>query len=324
MKAILLLLLACISINTTAQVKKAKSQFTRGNTIILADSLKGELLGEFPSKWDLDYGSVEVAEFDGKMVIAYTSKAEIMPLMSTATYLPEIFTIEFDVYFHLQGNEAYIIDLDKLGKFDIRSYYVNSKGNKGMMKENMKEPGWKQIAISFNKRAFKMYVDNYRVLNIPNLSEKPSNVSFSAFSYGAGKGIPSVITNIIIAEGGEDLYKRLLSDGKIVTNDIHFESGSAILKPESMKIIDQIVQLMKDHAEIKFSVEGHTDSDGTEESNLKLSGQRADAVKNAMVSKGIDGSRLSTKGYGESQPLADNSTPEGKAKNRRVEFVMPQ
>lgn len=321
MKTILLLVLA-VSLNTVAQENKSKSQFTRGSTIILSDSLKGELLGEFPSKWDLAYGSVEVAEFDEKMVIAYTSKAEIMPLMSTTTYLPEIFTIEFDVYFHLQGNESYTIDLDKLGKFTIRSYYVLYKGNKGMMKENMKEPGWRHVAISFNKRAFKMYVDNYRVLNIPNLSEKPSKVSFSALSAGAGKGIPSVLTNIIIAEGGEDLYNRLMSDGKIVTNDIHFESGNAILKPESMKIIDQIVQLMNDHSELKFRIEGHTDSDGTEESNIELSEQRANAVKDNMVTKGIAESRLQTKGYGESQPLTDNSSPENKAKNRRVEFIM--
>jgi len=322
MKTILLLALSLISFNTLAQNIKARSQFARGDKIILADSLKGELLGEFPSRWDLNSGSVEVAEFDGKMVIAYTTKSEIMPLMSTETYLPDIFTIEFDVYFHLQGNEAYTINLDKLGKFSIRSYYVMYKGNKGMMKENMKVPGWKHIAIFFNKRAFKMYVDNYRVLNIPNLSEKPSKVSFSAFSYSAGKGKPSVITNIVIAEGGEDLYKRLMSDGKIVTNDIHFESGNAILKSESMKIIDKIVQLMNGHPEIKFKVEGHTDSDGSEESNLKLSDQRSAAVKDAIVLKGIDASRLSTKGYGESHPLTDNSTPDKKAKNRRVEFVL--
>lgn len=322
MKTILLLIVICISLNTFAQEKKPKSQFKRGDIMIFTDSLKGELLGEFPSKWDLNFGSVEVAEFDREMVISYTSKADIKPLMSAETYLPEIFSIEFDVYFHLKGNEAYTIDLDKIGKFTIRSYYVMYKGNKGMMKENMKEPGWKHIAISFNKRAFKMYVDDYRVLNIPNIAEKPSKVSFSALSLGAAKGNTSMIANVTIAEGGEDLYKRLMSDGKIVTNDIHFESGNAILKPESMKIIDQIVKLMQDHSEIKFRIEGHTDSDGSDESNITLSEQRAGAVKDALVTRGIDGARLSTKGYGESKPVTDNSTADNKAKNRRVEFIL--
>jgi hypothetical protein len=66
MKAILLLVLTFISLGTVAQTSKAKSEFTRGNKIIFVDSLKGELLGEFPSKWDLDFGSVELENLMGK------------------------------------------------------------------------------------------------------------------------------------------------------------------------------------------------------------------------------------------------------------------
>ena len=322
MKAITLLMLTCISLSSVAQIKKVKSEFTRGEMIIFVDSLKGELLGEFPSKWDLENGSVETAEFNDKMVIAYTSKANIKPLMSSETYLPEIFTIEFDVYFHLKGNEAYYLNLDKLGKVDIRSYYVTLKGNRSMMKENMKEPSWKHIAVSFNKRAFKLYVNKYRVLNIPNLSEKPTNVTIGALSHSAGRGMPAMIANIVIAEGGEDLYNRLMTDKKIVTNAINFESGKAILKPESMTIINRIVKLMNEHSELKFNIEGHTDSDGSDEFNKSLSKKRAMAVKDAMVLKGVDGIKLTTVGYGESRPIDDNSTPEGKAKNRRVEFLI--
>jgi outer membrane protein OmpA-like peptidoglycan-associated protein len=305
-----------------AQKEKSKSQFKRGEITILLDSLKGEMLGEFPSKWDLEYGTVEVKEFEGQNVIAYTSKAEIMPLMSTNTYLPDIFTMEFDVYFHLKGNEAYTINLDKLGKITIRSYYVKYKTTSSNMKENIKEPAWKHIALSFNKRALKLYVNDYRVLNVPNLSEKPTKVSFGALSHTAGRGFPSMITNFVISEGGEDLYKRLMEYGKIVTNDIHFESGKAVLLPESMKIIDHIFKLMQDHPDIRFSIEGHTDSDGTQEFNLTLSQQRANAVMNTLVAKGIDNVRLVTRGHGESKHLADNLSPENKAKNRRVEFVL--
>lgn len=321
MKMLLCFIAASLSFNLIAQQSRAKSQFKQGHTMILVDSLKGELLGEFPSKWDLDYGSVEVQEFDDKMVIAYTSGAIIMPLMSTESYLPEIFTIEFDVYFHIKGNEAYTLNLGKIGQFAIRRAFVKYKSTKGNIKDVMKEPGWRHVAVSFNKRALKMYVDNQRVLNIPNIKEKPSNVTFKALGHGAKKGYPSMIANIIIAEGGEDLYQRLISDGKIVTNDIHFESGKAILKDESMKIIDQIVQLMSDHPDIVFSIEGHTDSDGNESSNMTLSEQRASAVKDSLVKKGIEDSRLSTKGHGESQPVTDNLSPVSKAKNRRVEFI---
>jgi outer membrane protein OmpA-like peptidoglycan-associated protein len=88
-----------------------------------------------------------------------------------------------------------------------------------------------------------------------------------------------------------------------------------------MGVINTIYQLMKEHPELRFSIEGHTDSDGDDSFNQKLSEQRAETVLNALLQMGIDGSRLTSKGWGESKPLSDNSTPEGKANNRRVEFV---
>jgi outer membrane protein OmpA-like peptidoglycan-associated protein len=88
-----------------------------------------------------------------------------------------------------------------------------------------------------------------------------------------------------------------------------------------MGVINEIVKLMKDHPEINFSVEGHTDSDGEAAFNQNLSERRADAVVAEMVMLGIDKLRLTSKGFGESVPIDTNNTPEGKANNRRVEFV---
>ena len=79
--------------------------------------------------------------------------------------------------------------------------------------------------------------------------------------------------------------------------------------------------MMKEHQDLRLSIEGHTDSDGEEAWNQELSEKRASAVKDTLVERGIESSRLKTKGYGESKPLDSNSTPEGKANNRRVEFV---
>jgi len=316
------LVIGLLGFGATLLAQEKKSKFERGETLIFADSLKGETLGEFPSKWDLETGTVEVNQWEGIPVIAYTSRATIMPLMSTEDYLPEIFTLEFDVYFHLKGNEAYKLNLDKMGEINIRSYFVTYQGTRGLMKENIREPNWKHVAISFNKRALKMYIDDFRVLNIPNVKEKPTNVSFGALSHGARTGLPSVITNVVITEGGEDLYERVMTAGKLVMDDIHFETASAILKPESTKIIDKVLKLMNDHSDLSFSIEGHTDGDGTEESNLILSEKRAEAVKTYLTDNGVAVSRLTTKGYGESKPVATNDTDEGKAKNRRVEFVV--
>jgi outer membrane protein OmpA-like peptidoglycan-associated protein len=82
-----------------------------------------------------------------------------------------------------------------------------------------------------------------------------------------------------------------------------------------------VAKMMIDHPELNFSIEGHTDSDGADDYNLQLSQKRAASVKDALSGLGIDGSRMETKGLGESIPVSDNTSPEGKANNRRVEFI---
>ncbi len=79
--------------------------------------------------------------------------------------------------------------------------------------------------------------------------------------------------------------------------------------------------MLKQNPDIKYEIDGHTDNTGNSKHNLELSQQRADAVMSQLVSMGIDSSRLTTKGYGDTEPISDNSTPEGKANNRRVEFI---
>jgi outer membrane protein OmpA-like peptidoglycan-associated protein len=137
----------------------------------------------------------------------------------------------------------------------------------------------------------------------------------------SGSGSKPFIKNVRIAKGAVPLYDKFLVDGKFVTTGIKFDVNKASIKPESMGTINYVVKMMVDHPELKFSVEGHTDSDGEEASNLKLSEARAKAVLDAMVKLGIDNTRLKSKGHGESKPMTGNDTPEGKAQNRRVEFV---
>ncbi|GAB4485540.1 MAG: hypothetical protein OHK006_11880 [Thermodesulfovibrionales bacterium] len=102
---------------------------------------------------------------------------------------------------------------------------------------------------------------------------------------------------------------------------INFDTGKAIIKPESKPIIDQIVQMMKSNPGLKISVEGHTDNVGNPKSNKTLSDDRAKAVVSAIVVHGIATNRLSALGHGQDKPIADNKTEEGRAKNRRVELV---
>lgn len=337
--------------NTTQNLKPwSQYNFSPGDKIIFQDDLTGEDNGEFPSRWDLIKGSAENATFENENIINFENNSIITPLMKTDKYLPEVFTIEFDAYFDEQKMDSDVYHQIYKLRFWNGDSYIKIPPNIGMynpiivyrygatlsgkingakkefegFEESLKEeqPLWRHIAIAFNKRSLKVFVDQYRALNIPNLGFKPKMVSIEAYRNTYIKE-PYVraIKNIRIAEGGKKLYDRIMADGKFVTRGILFDVNKATIKPESMGVLNEVVTMMQEHTDLNFSIEGHTDSDGGDAYNLQLSQKRAASVKQALVSLGIDTSRLETKGLGESVPVSDNSTPEGKANNRRVEFI---
>jgi outer membrane protein OmpA-like peptidoglycan-associated protein len=116
------------------------------------------------------------------------------------------------------------------------------------------------------------------------------------------------------------LMKALEADGRVALY-INFDTNKAVIKDDSRTVLDQVAALLGEHPELKLSVEGHTDTTGTPERNKTLSLERAKAVVAALTAAGIEPGRLTTAGWGQEKPLADNGTEEGRAKNRRVELV---
>jgi OOP family OmpA-OmpF porin len=112
-----------------------------------------------------------------------------------------------------------------------------------------------------------------------------------------------------------------LNSNGFIALDILFETGKSTIQKESLPIIDQIYEMLKVTPDLKISIEGHTDNVGDPASNKKLSDDRAKSVMDVLIGKGIDKSRMSSIGWGQENPVADNRTEEGKAKNRRVEIV---
>ncbi|MCR6720328.1 MAG: OmpA family protein [Chitinophagaceae bacterium] len=125
-----------------------------------------------------------------------------------------------------------------------------------------------------------------------------------------------------MATGKPDTRHRLIEEGRFSTTGILFDFQSAVIKPESYGVVKDIAGVLKQFPAVKIKVLGHTSSDGDDNANMELSRKRASAVKDLLVNEfGIDASRIETEGMGETQPIADNKTKEGKAANRRVEFV---
>jgi len=316
----------------------SKYDFVPGQTVIFEDGpSKDEENGEFPSRWDLYKGDAEIGEVNGQNVIMFLKGGTyIVPYLknSKEDYLPEVFTIEFDVWFskgHTTANRFWVYLGDKKNQgnrggsntslvimphsleFGNSEKDYPGTENTGWTVE--KEGSWKHISIAYTKGKYKAYFNDTRLINVPHLEINPTGITVKAGNDNM------YLKNFRIAKGGVKYYNRVLSDGKIVENGIRFDVNKATLKSESMGPINKIYKLMVKYPDLKFSVEGHTDSDGDVATNQKLSESRAKAVMNKLIAMGISPDRLKSKGWGESKPIDTNATPEGKANNRRVEFV---
>lgn len=329
----------------SASVDYAKSDFVPGDEIFFEDLLDNEKVGEFPSMWDFLSGEeCEVAVVNGKKAIKLGESCEITPLMKDADYLPEEFTLEYDVYVidsEEGGANSYLgPEFRDADGWVMGTHFAPMKHNWGWygsykamndddrnfntpeekIQPLMKLEDWNHVAISFNKRAMKIYLNGTRIANIPNM-KRPTRFKIYSLIAMDEKNPNYFFTNIRLAKGAVPLYDRLTTDGKIVTYAITFETGKADLKPESMVEIARIAKLMTENPNISFEVQGHCDATGSDKVNDPLSQKRAEAIVAALVEQGIAGARLSAVGKGSHSPLADNSTEEGRAKNRRVEFV---
>lgn len=337
------------------------SDFKRGSVIMFQDDVTAEQVGEFPSKWDLFQGTVETKILGGVKAINLTDNAQIQPLIKEqGAYLPEEFTIEYDFYYwpggKVPGNEDIGLNDMKLilavtkdrseypheggdegdwtafvlahGVYSSSEHYYYFNGNKkGDFTYSFKK-GWNHVALSFNKRAMKVYFNNKRVVNLPRVNQ-PTWMCFQVpYEYIN----LTFIRNVVIAKGAVALYDRNAQDvsavekaiaetGKFVTNNILFETGKATLKSESMTEIEKVAAYMKKNPRVRFEVQGHTDNQGSDKVNDPLSQQRAEAVVKALANLGVDDFNLKAVGKGSHEPVADNKTEAGRAKNRRVEFI---
>ncbi len=285
-------------------------------------------------KFVLSNGQMDIQQEDGENVIHVPTGpgATMTPRMKNINYMPDQFTIEFDFknekygVGHLMvdfGSRVYYAAIEGVmpgmtfGSDNSMDWTLGDVGYPPALDINYNHPmQWHHIAIAINKTAGKVYIDQYRVANVNNLTGKANNVTIDVNGYEG-----SFIKNVRIAAGGIDIYKEATTDSKIVTHGILFDVDKATIKPESMGTINTIYDVLKKNPSLKYEIDGHTDNTGNSPHNLQLSQQRADAVKAQFVSMGIDASRLTTKGFGDTKPISDNTSPEGKANNRRVEFV---
>jgi OOP family OmpA-OmpF porin len=184
------------------------------------------------------------------------------------------------------------------------------------------------VSMAVNKTRVRVYFDKSKLIDLPRAltPELRNNFYFCNMYMVPASDIGVLVSNLRIASSETDarslLIKQLMEEGRAVTNDILFDVNSDVIKKESYDIVNQFGEALKTNAGLKIKITGHTDSDGAAAANMELSKKRAAAVKAYLIMNySIDDSRIQTDGKGASMPVSNNGSAEGKAKNRRVEFV---
>lgn len=326
----------------------SKYDFVPGDKVIFFDDFSDTDVGEFPRKWTLNgpkgdsNNAVEVVDFKGKRYLRSKPAQEEFGQNGATQYirlnskgdLPKKFTIEFDAvlgsgdveemvqYFVLMtnGDKWPVSAIAETGSIQITGEKGQSQNTETSIKMN--DNRVHHVAISVNGTFVKAYVDNVRIVNDPDAITRPiQRVGVYMGPFGGKRLENMMFTNFLLSEGGKDVKSALDTDGKIVTHGILFDTGSERIKPESLPTLKMILALLEGDPSLKFSIEGHTDNQGGKNINQPLSEKRGAAVKSWLAGKGIAAERLKSKGWGDSKPIDKNDTVEGRANNRRVEFI---
>ncbi|WP_159468281.1 OmpA family protein [Dyadobacter sp. 3J3] len=342
----------------------SKFDFIPGEKVVAVEDFSQDAVGDFPAKWNTNSAGEVVTidgtegkwlmlgpegvfypEFVTKLPENFTLEFNLATTSDFSFYSGVIRTIfaevadpgkNFSIWngydgYKEKGLEVGLHPKDAGGSQGIATFNVFGGPAESIMKNQKSIPAFHvpdhnvvKVSIWRQKSRLRLYVDDFKVWDLPKAFNLATNYNFIAFS-NQGYSIETdryFISNFRLAVGAPDTRNKLITEGKFSTTGILFDVNSATIKPESYGVLKDIANVLTENATVKVKVIGHTDSDGDDAGNLTLSKKRSESVKEALAKDfGIDKSRLETDGKGESVPVSPNTSAEGKANNRRVEFI---
>ena len=334
----------------------SKKDFIAGTNAIYTDTFKNDAIGDFPVTWNTNSSGEVITFNDDNTRWLQLDLGQYTP--DGITEIPENCTFEFDVTvsnnfdWYSDGITLNIIavkdrrkdftkwsrfsagangvrlrlkpkNFDYVGETAIQIYQdndkilENGKNNKQFTIENNSV----HVSLWRQKNRLRVYLNDEKIWDIPRAF---STANYNAISFNTA-GLEKehfYVANLRLANAGEDTRHPLLETGHFETSDILFDVNKATIQPSSFKILDDLGKVLQENPSVNIKIIGHTDSDGSAEANQLLSEKRAQAIKEYLSDNfPIAGKRMQVVGKGESEPIESNATPEGKAKNRRVEFI---
>jgi outer membrane protein OmpA-like peptidoglycan-associated protein len=326
----------------------SKYDFIPGEKVILFDDFSQDAVGDFPALWtanaageintlsiapgnwfnlnstDGNYFLLKNVDFPKNFIIEF----DIVPKQTGGRIAAGLILYSEDKYKEMDnnphpGNSGIIISVEK-AKWNTMGYKSSESTTiDGSSAVNPVEPEKvNHVIIWVQNRRLRIYHKSAKVLDMPTNLFDGTKLNRFCFRLSRGASGGSYISNFRITDASPDMRSKLLTDGKLVTYGIYFDVNKDVIKPESYGTLKGIADILKENADVKVKIVGHTDSDGADAANMDLSKRRGASVKDALIKEfAIDAARLQSDGMGETQPIAPNDTPVNKALNRRVELL---
>ncbi|MFO7620856.1 MAG: OmpA family protein [Bacteroidales bacterium] len=327
-------------------VSHSNYDFVPGDQVLFYEDFSQDNIGDLPALWASN-GSGEVKTLniaEGKWF--HMNGEDATYCFTKALKFPSNFIMEFDLIpdadyadgtiltFYQETEDRELNDQLYPGEKGLHIVIGNdiweTKGYDNDNEDWLTGQGKKATVENEKVNHVIIWVQNRRV-RIYHKGEKAvdmgtnihAGTEFNRFRFsGWDRASLPYVSNIKITTASPDTRSKLITEGKLVTYGIYFDSGKDIVKPESYGTINEIAAVLKENPELRIKITGHTDSDGDDAMNLDLSKRRATNVKQYLVNEfQIESNRIESDGKGETEPIIANSSPENKAKNRRVEFI---
>ncbi len=321
--------------------------FVPGDKILFFEDFSQDAIGDFPALWTTN-GSGEVKTVSiapGKWL--HMNGKDAVYCYTKEINFPENFIVEFDIIpdkdFQFgtcltlyQDNPERSKEVNDDLYPGLRGLHISPNYEGWETKGYDSDKDWligtgaknpliaeelNHVIVWIQKRRVRIYHQGQKVLDVPTNIYAETKLNKLLFS-GWDRNSTPYVTNIKVTTASPDTRSKLITEGKLVTYGITFDVNKADIKSESFGTLKGIAGVLAENPDVNVKIIGHTDGDGDDAKNLDLSKRRAESVKNELVkSFGIDSSRLTTEGAGETKPIAANDIPVNKARNRRVEII---